>query len=119
MSSNIKITRICQFCGESFTARTTVTNYCSHRCSARAYKQRERKSNIEKSASETVKVISTETVNLQSKEFLSIKQACQLLNVSRWTLSRAIKDGRLYAVRFGRRIVIRREDIDRLFNEKL
>lgn len=119
MSSNIKVTRICQFCGESFTARTTVTKYCSHACASRAYKQRARKKDVEKSTAETVKVISAEIVNLQSKEFLSIKEVGQLLNVSRWTLSRAIKDGKLKAVRFGRRIVIRRTDIDLLFSEKL
>jgi len=28
MSSNIKITRICKFCENEFTARTTKTLYC-------------------------------------------------------------------------------------------
>lgn len=116
MSSNIRITKICQFCHESFTARTTVTKYCSHRCSARAYKQRKRNKKIEKSVSETVKQISAEKIELQAKEFLSINEASELLNVSRWTISRAIKDERLKAVKLGRRVIIRRKDIDQLFS---
>ncbi len=115
MSSNIQITRICQLCGESFTARTTVTKYCSHRCSSKAYKQREREKNVEKSVSETVKQISKKNTELQSKDFLSIKETAELLNVSRRVISYAVNSEKLKAVRFGRRVIIRRKDIDRLF----
>ena len=115
MSSNIKITRICQFCGAEFTARTTVTKYCSHRCASRAYKQRTRNQAVEKSVAETVQIISAKKTELQAKEFLSINEASELLNVSRWTISRAIADERLKAVRMGKRVIIRRKDIDELF----
>jgi excisionase family DNA binding protein len=115
MSSNIKITRICQFCDADFTARTTVTKYCSHKCASRAYKQRTRNRNIEKSVAETVQVISVKKIELQAKEFLSIDEASELLNVSRWTISRAIAADRLKAVRMGKRVIIRRKDIDQLF----
>lgn len=115
MSSNIRISRICQFCGEKFTARTTVTKYCSHHCSSRSYKQRERKRMIDKSVSETVKEISSEIIELQSKDFLSINETAELLNLSRRVISNAVNSEKLKAVRFGRRIVIRRKDIDELF----
>lgn len=39
MSSNIFVNRVCQWCGKEFVARTTTTNYCSHRCSGLAYKE--------------------------------------------------------------------------------
>lgn len=115
MSSNIKITRICQFCGAEFTARTTVTKYCSHACASRAYKQRTRNQNMEKSVAETVQIISVKKTEIQAKEFLTINEASELLNVSRWTISRAIAADRLKAVRMGRRVIIRRKDIDELF----
>lgn len=115
MSSNIKITRICQLCGVEFTARTTVTKYCSHACASRAYKQRMRNQNVEKSAAETVQIISVKKTEIQAKEFLTINEASELLNVSRWTISRAIASNRLKAVRLGRRVIIRRKDIDQLF----
>lgn len=116
MSSNIRVTRICNFCGESFTARTTVTKYCSHLCSSRAYKKRECKRKVEKSVSETVKQISIEKTELQSKEFLSIKEAAELLNVSRRVISNAVNSEKLKAVRLGRRVIIRRKDIDQMFS---
>ncbi len=116
MSSNIKLTRICRHCRESFTARTTVTKYCSHACASRAYKQRARDQKVEKSVIETVKEISISKTELQAKEFLTISEASELLNVSRWTISRAIAAERLKAVRMGSRVIIRRIDIDQLFS---
>ena len=47
MSSNIRVQRICQFCGKEFTARTTVTKYCSDVCAKRAYKARKRTEKVE------------------------------------------------------------------------
>ena len=116
MSSNIEITRVCQFCESEFTARTTVTKYCSHRCASRAYKARQRGENVEKSIAETKEIIAAPIVELQAKDYLSVSDASALLGVSRWTLSRAINEGRLKAVRFGKRIVIKRTEIDRLFS---
>jgi hypothetical protein len=40
MSSNILIKRVCQYCGNEFSAKTTVTRYCSHVCNNKAYKLR-------------------------------------------------------------------------------
>ncbi len=48
MSSNIFVNRVCQWCGKEFVARTTTTNYCSHRCSGLAYKERKRQAKLEK-----------------------------------------------------------------------
>jgi len=84
-----------------------------------AYKARTKGIKIEISNVETVQTLSAPIIELQTKEFLTVAEACQLLYISRWTLSRAINDGRLNAVRLGRRIVIKRTDIDRLFNKNL
>ncbi|MEK7724180.1 MAG: helix-turn-helix domain-containing protein [Acidobacteriota bacterium] len=115
MSSNIRIMRICEFCGNEFTARTTVTKYCQHRCASLAYKSRARNQKVETSNSEVSATISAPTVELQAKDFLNVKETCQLLGISRWTMSRAIEDGRLKAVKLGRRILIKRTEIDRMF----
>ena len=74
---------------------------------------------MEKSAAETVKIISVKQTEIQAKEFLTINEASELLNVSRWTISRAIAAERLKAVRMGKRVIIRRKDIDELFTWKL
>ena len=58
MSSNIQITRVCQFCNSEFTAKTTVTKYCSHRCASSSYKARTRNQNIVQSNALTVQTLS-------------------------------------------------------------
>jgi excisionase family DNA binding protein len=116
MSSNIRIYRICDNCGNEFIARTTVTKTCSDRCAKWLYKARKRGEQIERSNKETVQTMSAKIVEVQHRDYLSIQDACKLLGVSRWTVSRAIKDKRLKAVSLGKRIVIKRTEIDRLFS---
>jgi excisionase family DNA binding protein len=117
MSSNIRITRICQHCRNEFTARTTVTKYCGEGCAKRAYKARQKTGKITQSETETAAVILAPTIALQGKDFLNILEAAKLLGVSRWTVHRAIKDERLPVARLGRRVVIKRADIDKLFSQ--
>ncbi len=116
MSSNILVQRICDFCGNEFTARTTVTKFCQHRCASMAYKARTRNSKVKKSNFETEKSVSIPIAKLQAKDFLKIEEVCGLLGISRSTVSRAIKENRLKAVRFGRRVIIKRSEIDRIFS---
>ncbi len=54
---------------------------------------------------------------IRAKESLNIADASKLLGVSRWTIWRAIGSGGLHAVKLGRRTLIRRSDIDRLFDQ--
>ena len=56
-------------------------------------------------------------VELKAKEFLNLTETCQLLGLSRWTVWRAIKAGELVAVKVGRRTIIKRVDLDRLFEQ--
>lgn len=120
MSSNIRITRVCQHCGNEFTAKTTVTKFCSDYRSKRNYKKRKREGKIADSNAEPLtrqaEPITAHQAEVRAKEFLSVKDACVLVGISRWTLARAIKDGRLNAVHFGKRVVLKRGDVDRLFS---
>lgn len=40
MHSKIRLTKTCDNCGNEFTAKTTKTRYCSHRCNKQHYKVR-------------------------------------------------------------------------------
>ncbi len=53
MSSKIQIKRICEYCGNEFTAQTTVTRFCSHKCNSRAYKLKVKEMKVGKSNEET------------------------------------------------------------------
>ena len=113
MSSNIRIEKNCEFCGETFTAKTTVTKYCGDNCAKRAYKKRKREEKIASAKEEAEQ--SPYDSSLNDKDFLSIKEACCLLGASRWTIYRMIDNGVLNAGKIGRRTIIARNDIDKLF----
>lgn len=117
MSSNIEVQRVCQFCGAEFTAKTTVTKYCSHRCSSRAHKQRKREEKVESTNKSTsVQLSSIESANLNSREFLSVPQAGKLIGVSRFTIYRYLHENILKCVKMRGKTFIRRQDIEKLFD---
>ncbi|GAB3018959.1 helix-turn-helix domain-containing protein [Spirosoma pulveris] len=115
MSSNIRVRRICEQCGNEFEARTTVTKTCSDSCAKRAYKARQRAAKVTVSNEQTRRIIEKPLDDIRAKENLNIADASKLLGVSRWTIWRAIGSGNLHAVKLGRRTLIRRSDVDRLF----
>ena len=116
MSSNIRIQRICQQCNNEFTAKTTVTKYCSLKCSQKAYKFRARKKKIDQSDKETTQIKHKPYKDLNNKEFLSVQEASQLLGCSKHTIYRSIKAGNLPSLNLNiKKTIIKRNDIDNLF----
>ena len=115
MRTKIRVQRICQQCGNEFTAKTTVTQYCGDVCAKRGYKARLRQAKIEQSNTETQTIRNKPLAELQEKEFLSIAETCALLGLSRRTAFRLIQSGRIPAAKFGRRVIIKRTDLEQLF----
>lgn len=118
MSSNIKVKRICQHCSKEFTARTTVTKYCSDKCSKAAYKARKRAEKVKQSNAETTRIKNQPIEQLKAKEFLSINEVCQLVGISRRTVYRLIEQGDLNKIKVGSRTLIKRSALNRLLNNK-
>lgn len=116
MRSNIRMQRICKHCGEEFTAKTTVTKYCGDNCAKRAYKARKRQEKIGKVEKEVKEQVSKPIEELKAKPFLSISETAQLLGISRRTIYRLIERGEFQVGKVGRRTIIRREDIERIFD---
>lgn len=130
MSSNIKIPKFCQYCGQAFVAQTTTTRYCSKTCNSRHYKQKKREEKVQAalqqemntpSQMEQVQTLQTlpikigNHVNLRDKEFLSVQEAADLVGASRWTIQRMIKRKQIKVGKLGRRTIIPRTEIDNLF----
>lgn len=115
MSSNIRVQRVCQHCNKEFTARTTVTRYCSEQCSKRAYKARMRDKKINKSRAETFLIKSLPIEMVKAKEYLTVGDVSVLLSCSKRTVYRLIEDGSIKAVNLAQRMTrIKRSEIDRL-----
>jgi excisionase family DNA binding protein len=120
MSSKIEIQKICEYCGTEFFAKTTVTRFCGHKCASRSYKQRKKQNKIGRAIEETnqQKLLSITELNLEAikqKDFLSIKEALTLLGLSERTLYRLMKTGTIPGTKLGKRTIIKRTDIDKLF----
>ena len=133
MSSNIKIPKFCQYCGQAFVAQTTTTRFCGHKCASRAYKQRKREEKVQTTLSDQIKSVTSANsenlqslqslpiktgnfINLRDKEFLSVQETAILLGASRWTIQRMIQREDIKAGKLGRRTIIPRSEIDNLFN---
>lgn len=118
MSSNIKVQRICQYCGKEFTARTTVTKYCSHRCASLANKAKKRAEKMQKSNTETKQVKTKPIEELKAKEFLTVTEVSKLLGCSRQNVYKLINTGKLKATNIlEKKTIVRRCDLDELFTE--
>ena len=115
MSSNIRIAKVCQHCGKDFVAKTTVTKFCGDLCAKRNYKKRKREEKVQKVNSLEKQQMNFNHTKVEEKEFLSIEETCTLLGASRMTIYRQIKKGTIKAAKLGRRTIIKRSEIDKLF----
>jgi excisionase family DNA binding protein len=118
MSSNIKIQRICEHCNNEFTARTTVTRFCSHKCASAAHKQKVRDSKVDVSNRKTQQIKNQSIDILKAKEFLTVRDVATLLNSSIRTVYRWIEQGNIKAVNIAqRKTLVKRSDLDKLFKD--
>ncbi len=120
MSSKIRVQRICQHCNNEFTARTTVTKYCSDNCAKKAYKARKRAEKIEQSNKATIQVKQRSVLEVQNKEFLNVADVAVLLGCSKRTVYRLIDSGTIKAVNLGERLtrIMKYELIDLMEQSK-
>lgn len=118
MSSNIRLTKTCEYCNQQFEARTITTKYCSHQCNSRAYKRDARNKKLKIAiVKEVVKPKATIKSNInyshiETKELLTINEACALLSITHVTLRRWIKDSILTSSRIGKKHLIKRSEIN-------
>ena len=118
MSSKIEVQRICQHCSNEFTARTTVTRFCSHRCASAAHKQMVRAGMIEQSNKQTQQIKTQLIEELKAKDFLSVTQVSKLIGCFRQNVYNLINTGKLIATNILlKKTIIKRSDLDKLFKE--
>jgi hypothetical protein len=115
MSSNIKIPKVCNYCKQSYIAKTTITKFCSLDCARKAYKENKRNLKIQDAQIEEYNKSAGIDYNvINAKDFLSIKESCLLLGVSRMSLYRYIKNDLIHPSAIGGRVIISRKSINKL-----
>jgi excisionase family DNA binding protein len=110
MSSNIRVIKICEYCSKDFIAKKTTTKTCSDDCAKRFYKLKKQNDRIAQVEIETAvkrkpKAIITEdeVKSIQAKQFLTLKEASLLLNVSPLTLRRWTLAGKFKSTKVGKK----------------
>lgn len=117
MSSNIRITRVCLFCGVDFEAKTTVTLYCSMTCNRKHYKLKIKQEKIGISDLQIKTTKNKVTLELREMEFLTVKNASILLRCNKQTIYNMINSGKLLASNLQvKKTLIKRSEIDKFFN---
>lgn len=117
----MQILKICEFCKNEFVARTTVTQCCSDPCAKRLYKVRVREKAISRAKLETeikqkpeAYIMEEQVRVIQAKEWLTLKEAALLLNVSPLTLRRWTLAGKVRSEKIGRKHMFERKQLDQL-----
>ncbi|MFR9524325.1 MAG: helix-turn-helix domain-containing protein [Rikenellaceae bacterium] len=110
------IIKVCEFCGKDFEAQKVTTQYCSHRCSSLAYKERKRNEKKEIAQREAmIKSRVLQSNGVKDCIYLSVADAAQKLGVSRQTVYNLINSGALRATRLTDRLCfITMKDIDEM-----
>jgi excisionase family DNA binding protein len=118
MSSNIRILKACEYCNNEYIAKTTVSRTCSDNCAKRLYKLKQRTTKIEQVIlKEEVKkrpksfLDETELRALQAKEYLTLKEAAILLNISQLTLRRKVLTGKATSRKIGKKHIFERASL--------
>lgn len=111
----MRITRICQFCNEEFTAKTTKTKFCSLKCGSRNYKLITRHMTNDVSIKETEKAGLQDFAAIKKKDYLSIADCVQFLGISRRTLYRMMVRNDVDTVKLGRRRFVVRKSVEAIF----
>ena len=114
--SNIRIKKICEWCGQEFVAQKVTTKYCSHRCANLAYKQAIRAKRIQQEE-QRIQIVKSEKplMDIKDKEYLSIAQAATLLGLSLQAVYKMIYTGHLAAYKLSSRLsFVRQSDIEEM-----
>lgn len=109
----MEVNKICQFCGNRFVAKKTTTKCCSDDCAKKFYKKRKRDEKIQASDKDfEVQIKGYDIEEIQKKDYLSIKEVMLLLNISRTSIYRMLKDGRLSKLEGFKSVRIRKVDLE-------
>lgn len=108
MSTNITVQKVCEFCGQKFTAKTLFTRYCSKQCNSRHYKQlaKEEKAKVLNAQLTATVTAPLETIVSTTHDYFEVDEAAQLMRVSIRTLYRLIEKKKLKKKKILSRTVI-------------
>jgi len=114
--SKLKIPKVCEFCKQPFEAKTMFTRYCSRACVLKGDKQKQKDQLAQTKKQAVAAEKSNIIAEIQSRPYISVKDATQLFGISRNTIQRLIKSGKIPALNLGERLTrISRVHLEAMF----
>ncbi|WP_320815632.1 helix-turn-helix domain-containing protein [Flavobacterium sp.] len=119
MSSNIRVKKKCEYCESVFVAKTTRTRYCTPICNKKDYKKKAREKKIGAVSNPEI-IKKTSVIDINQKDFLTVKETAKILNMSIRTVYRLLERGEINSYNFAERLLtIRRKDLESYFDLNL
>jgi excisionase family DNA binding protein len=114
--SQLKIPKICEQCGEPFEAKTVITRFCSHACGNKSGKEKKRLIKEAEQKQTLLKESAKQIAEMQARPYISITEATILFGISKDTIRRLVKSGKVPAINFGERLTrVSRSHIEEMF----
>ena len=113
----MKILKKCLTCGAEFIASKMSNKYCCRECERDASRKREAKRKKSVRESEKEAALDKERDAVASRPFLTPSDVALLLDISVSTVYRCFYSGIIKAVRIRRKTLVRREDLDKYFED--
>ncbi len=102
--SKLKIPKICEYCERPFEAKTVTTRFCSPTCGNKSGKERKRQAKQAERKQTLLEQSAAKIAEMQTRPFLSISEATVLFGISKDTIRRLIKAGKIPAFNLGERL---------------
>jgi excisionase family DNA binding protein len=114
--SQLKIPKICEHCGKPFEAKTVITRFCGSTCANKAGKAQKKKAQEEERKQQLLKETTVSIATMQTRPYISITEATVLFGISKNTIHRLIKAGKIPAINWGERLTrVSRTHIETMF----
>lgn len=116
--SQLKIPKICEQCGKPFEAKTVATRFCGPICVNKSGKEKKREAKDVERKQINLEQSTNQIAQIQTRPYISITEATVLFGISKDTIHRLIKAGKIPAVNFGQRLTrVSRLHIEAMFTE--
>ncbi|GHV68822.1 hypothetical protein FACS1894199_16630 [Bacteroidia bacterium] len=114
--SKLKLPKVCEHCGKAFEAKSVITRFCSDACILAASRKRKKQALEEEHKQHILQESAATIATIQTRPYISIPEAVVLFGISRNTIHRLIKAGKIPALNLGERLTrISRTHIEAMF----
>ncbi|OAV74710.1 DNA binding domain, excisionase family [Bacteroidales bacterium Barb7] len=99
--SKLKLPKVCEHCGKAFEAKTINTRFCSDTCNNASLHMRKKEALEEERKQQILQESAAAIAAIQTRPYISIAEAVVLFGISKDTIRRLIKAGKIPAINLG------------------